>query len=88
MLETGDLFGKSKTCCTTAKVRRTVALDLRNGKAENGLKKIPFLQRFAEIRRYGNTVRKTIAPEADSPVEENLTKEMLAGTGRFFESGR
>jgi radical SAM protein with 4Fe4S-binding SPASM domain len=32
MLETGDLFDKSKTCCATAKVRRNVAFDLRNGR--------------------------------------------------------
>ena len=114
MLETGDLFDKSKTCCTTAKFRRNVALDLRNDKdplnnntppfgTDTSLrlptefipneniceaKKIPFLQRFAEIKRDGNNVRKTITPEFDSPVDENLTKEMLAGTARFFESGR
>jgi radical SAM protein with 4Fe4S-binding SPASM domain len=168
LLETGNLFGKAKTCCTTAKVRRTVALDLRNGKdplvdyvnhtqpfgmdttfqlpkksfkgvmrqfcaqskitknhlenlqqlaatagvdlvdfdkvyqgcedavsqsqfisQESGvIEQVPFLQRYMEIQQHGNNVRKTIVPESDSPVEENLTKEMLVGSARFFESGR
>jgi radical SAM protein with 4Fe4S-binding SPASM domain len=118
LLETGDLFSKSKTCCASAKVRRNVALDLRNNKdpltsyaqnhsepfgmdaafrppAINAKDKephvneaMPFLQRSTEIRQYGNSVRKTIVPEADSPVDENLTKEMFAGIVRFFESGR
>jgi hypothetical protein len=117
-LETGDLFGKSKTCCATAKVRRNVALDLRNSRdaltvyaqthtaqfgsdvafrppTENIQSKrppvievMPFLQRSTEIRLQGNNIRKTIVPEAGSPVDENLTKEMLAGTARFFEAGR
>jgi radical SAM protein with 4Fe4S-binding SPASM domain len=118
MLETGDLFGKSKTCCTTAKIRRNVAVDLRNGNdslmgyAQNPITPFgtdmafrlptediqneklpmfevkPFLQRSTEIRQRGNSIRKAIIPEADSPVDENLTKEMLVGTARFFESGR
>jgi len=117
MLETGDLFDKSKMCCTTAKIRRNVALNLRNNKdpltiyaqnhtepfgtdttfrspTENApvkdlreVEMIPFLQRFAEIRKNGNNVRKSIVPEVDSPVQENVTKEMLAGTARFFEAG-
>jgi MoaA/NifB/PqqE/SkfB family radical SAM enzyme len=109
MLETGDLFGKSKTCCTTAKVRRNVASDLRNNKdsiqvyAEKhnalfGMDMafrspttacvIPWTQRFKEIRLSGNSIRKTIVPEDGSPADENLTKEMLVGTARFFELGR
>jgi len=117
MLETGDLFGKSKICCTTAKARRNVAFDLQNSNdpLENYAKKhtepfgmdaafrtpenvsnnescitkeIPFMQRFTEIRQQGNCVRKTIVAESGSPADENLTKEMLAGTARFFESGR
>jgi hypothetical protein len=52
------------------------------------IKQIPFMQRFTEIRRHGNNVRKTIVPETDSPANENVTKEMLVGTGRFFEAGR
>ena len=118
MLETGDPFSKSKTCCITAKIRRNVALELKNNKdplkqyakkhaapfgmdmafrvpVENvankdlhGIKTIPFMQRFMEIRQHGNSVRKTITPEADSPVSENLTKETLANITRFVELGR
>ena len=118
MLETGDLFDKSKTCCTTAQVRRNVVLDLQNNKdplaiyaqshikpfgmdttfrtpVENApneklctSKTIPLMQRFAEIRQHGNNIRKTIVPDTDSPVKENVTKEMFAGTARFFEAGR
>ena len=105
MLETGDLFGKSRTCCTTAKVRRNVALDLQNKpfgtnvafrppveiipSEEVGVRgAIPFLQRYTEIRQHGNSLRKIIIPETDSPANENITKEMLVGAARFFESGR
>ena len=117
MLETGDLFDKSKTCCTTAIIRNGVASKLRikgdlwkcytksaksfgtdvafrpptetvPADALCEVKEMPFLQQFAEIRQHGNSVRKTITPERCSPVNENVTKEMLVGTGRFFESGR
>jgi len=109
MLETGDLFGKSKTCCMTAKVRRNVAFALQNNndpletyaqahagpfgtdrtfRPPTAANEIPWMQRFEEIRRSGNNVRKSIVPEGGSPADENLTKKMLAGTARFFESGR
>ena len=114
MLETGDLFGKSKTCCTTAKVRRDVAMNLRNDSTSlndraalfgtdtafrspvecvainetHTINETTFVQRFAEIRHRGNGIRQTIIPAVGSPVDENLTKEMLTDTARFFELGR
>jgi len=150
LLESRSIFCKSKTCCATAKVRRSVASDLQdnkdplkiyaqnhavpfgmdtafrpptkeepcedkqdaektpetsspeaNEKSRTAMDRLVFhtsckltehsrLTLFL-LRRYTKTYneeRAALIPEAGSPAEENLTKEMLVGTARFFESGR